>query len=48
MNAPCVWQTTDSLNLFGCVALKHILFDLNEFRIRVGFAIIFYHEESLI
>ena len=48
MHVPCVWQTTYRLNLFGSAALKHILFDLNEFRIRVGFAIICYHEESLI
>lgn len=46
--ALCVANNIYRLNLFGCVALKHILFDLNEFRILVGFAIIFYHEESLI
>ena len=47
MNVHLVWQTTYRLNLFGYVPLKHFLFDLNEFRIRC-FAIIFYHEESLI
>lgn len=29
-----VWQTTYRFDLFGSVALKDILFDLNEFRIR--------------
>lgn len=29
-----VWQTTYRRALFGSVALKDILFDLNEFRIR--------------
>lgn len=33
MNIHRVWQTTYRLDLFGCVALKDILFDLNEFRI---------------
>lgn len=44
----CVVNNIYRFNLFGCVVLKYILFDLNEFWIFVGFVIIFYYEESLI
>lgn len=48
MNVRGVWQTTYRIDLFGSVALKDILYDLNEFWIPVVYSIIIYHKGGLI